>query len=1514
MKIENLFKNMNYIGKTKLSKITSVVLSLTTILWLSGVAMLVPVLTVSVSAATIVDGDVIKNPSASGVAQFDVYIVKLIGVKKFKRIVLNSQVFESYGHLSWSNVKSVDQTTMSSYTTSELVRTDGDTKVYKLVPDGDNGTKEWLNMTAEEFAVSYDWDSIYTVNSVDIGNYNVETINGTSGIMLDAETPVTGYIAAATYDNEFTKIKFSAGSTGYIVSSIGITRSGLSEDDDLLNVKLYDGNTQVGSSQSVNTLTHKATFSGLSWTVPANGFKVLTVRGSLNASCGSEPCADTGNIIKFGIAASGDIAVSSGTLPTATFPIYGNGLTVAGVTVGTLAVTASTSVSSRTLISGTNEQLVAGFNFSAASEAFTVNKIIISESGSAVSTDLKNIKLKVDNVQVGSTIASLTANEKAEFSGSLFSVASGTNKDVFVYADIADNITSARTVQFQIFEETDVTAIGANSGGVTLIKSTTNGAAFTTASSPSTASTINQGQLTVDFDTATNPSGGTVTVSGSSAVLIQTFKFSATVREGLNVNYLKLDLNTEETEDVEMTDYSNVLLYVGDSITPISTTGTIGSSSVSFGVSGSSDVLFNVPIGGNTVIKIKADISTTASSTYATDAAEERIGFYVSAKTNLTVRGALSGDKIPVDNMTITSVDAVGDSGAGTLSIKGYGTLTVANGPDTPAATTYTDGTSGFTVFKFRMTSSYEAMKVTTIKVRLWDASANTDEVAVDDTDFSNIKLYDGATLLDSVSLASGIATFNLTGFQVDMDTTKTLTVVLDVPTGSTLTNSLRLTEGFVTNWTGGAAITDAGELTTTGASSLQSVTETGNAISNAMTEGAPTFTIAASTSPALKSVVTGATAVWVGRMLVTANNENIKVTSVRVAAGDANVASTDESLASANWSQITIKVNGAAISGGGPKQLSNGGTSIVDYVLFDGLNFTVNKDQTATIDIYADAVGTATAWYFGITDSASQIQGAGIGSGISVAGGAAGSIYAGTAVTIVVSGGVTLSVNADTPVNQNVAVGTGGATGISFSNIKFEASNIENLVVKKVRLTLSGGAAADFVNVKLYDGATQIGATGYISGSTVDFIDDTNSLFTITKGTSKIITVKADLNGTTAGGDAVSGDGPRFYIASVTGTLDGTSGNNINLKIAGTDSSAAVTGTAGTPTPVTDTNFGAITLYKSVPTVSKNASSPSGAAVGGSNSEVLRVDVAADAKGDVIFNHVAFTVAGNADLDNEASGNAAIYKSTDLTTPVAYAPYITGAAVALGTTTATGVSTALDGIPVGSTIILDEAGVYSKVKLSTVTVSGTVATITWTPAVSTIAATNALTVYYVPMQAGASGKLFFGGQSALGADLASGGTTLTVASTDGFAIGDVLTVTGYSAAGVAITDDSVTVVDITSATAMTISGFLAAATIDYDYSWSAGDTADLAVAYVNTRLNNSNAATDAFIGETVAAGTTKTFIVKGDTTGADDGTGTETIQLSIGSIGDFNWDDTIRLGVTTLTSGLPLTGNSLTY
>ncbi|HRY52714.1 MAG TPA: right-handed parallel beta-helix repeat-containing protein [Candidatus Portnoybacteria bacterium] len=140
----------------------------------SGTSMVQPTIT---APATEITGQVLGEQTFADGAMiratngFDVYIVKYTGNKKFKRLILNPSVFNSYQHLKWADVLNVDQSVIDSFTTSELVRVVGDTRVYKLAPAGDTGTKQWVKTAAAFNNRSFDWDAIYEINATDRNSY-----------------------------------------------------------------------------------------------------------------------------------------------------------------------------------------------------------------------------------------------------------------------------------------------------------------------------------------------------------------------------------------------------------------------------------------------------------------------------------------------------------------------------------------------------------------------------------------------------------------------------------------------------------------------------------------------------------------------------------------------------------------------------------------------------------------------------------------------------------------------------------------------------------------------------------------------------------------------------------------------------------------------------------------------------------------------------------------------------------------------------------------------------------------------------------------------------------------------------------------------------------------------------------------------------------------------------------------------------------------------------------------------
>ena len=132
-----------------------------------------------------------------GYGEQDVYIYKdtVVGVNQYRtryaRLILNPQVFNSYGHLSWDNIQAItppmqDFFLENSIFVSNFVRqVDGDGKVYMLFPSGDVGVKRHIQLTAQQFESVSDafygstsrpasdiWGAIYNTNDVELNIYS----------------------------------------------------------------------------------------------------------------------------------------------------------------------------------------------------------------------------------------------------------------------------------------------------------------------------------------------------------------------------------------------------------------------------------------------------------------------------------------------------------------------------------------------------------------------------------------------------------------------------------------------------------------------------------------------------------------------------------------------------------------------------------------------------------------------------------------------------------------------------------------------------------------------------------------------------------------------------------------------------------------------------------------------------------------------------------------------------------------------------------------------------------------------------------------------------------------------------------------------------------------------------------------------------------------------------------------------------------------------------------------------
>jgi hypothetical protein len=433
-----------------MKKLLSISLGITTILWLVGTAY------VPIAKAAVVEGDIVSPDATFTDADgntyypYDVFIVKFVGTKTFKRLVLNPQVFDSYGHLKWSNIKKISATIVAGYTTASLVRAIDDTKVYKLSPNGDVGTKQWVETLACFTSKGYDWDSVYIINSTDRDNYTTGTsICGDGGpisLSLASDNPIAATLPPNAFGVTFMKINISGSGT---INQMTFTRKGAGSVEDFDDLYIYENNVRLTTGRSISSATSKATFISLSIKAPTT----IELVADLSAT--------TGNVNYFAIETASEVT-GTGTV-SGVFPINGSPMGISGTDAGTLTVERSGSTAYNVDI-GTQGAEISAFKLTSNAEGANLKRIMVFNSGDVTNNLITNLKLKDNEGTLVASADSISAGGYATFVLSpSYNLVKGTSKIFRIYADIGATKPN-RTIMLYLEVKTDILAIGTTFG------------------------------------------------------------------------------------------------------------------------------------------------------------------------------------------------------------------------------------------------------------------------------------------------------------------------------------------------------------------------------------------------------------------------------------------------------------------------------------------------------------------------------------------------------------------------------------------------------------------------------------------------------------------------------------------------------------------------------------------------------------------------------------------------------------------------------------------------------------------------------------------------------------------------------------------------------------------------------------------------------------------------------------------------------------------------------------------
>ncbi len=935
-------------------KIVSSVVTTTTVLWSMGLASLAPL--AASAAVSLNAGDLIRGNATPAVYYY--------GGDGKRYVFPNEKTYKTW-YSDFSTVKRISDADLAAISlassnvtykpATKLVKVTTDPKVYAV---DKNGTFRWVKTEAVAVAL---WGAGWASQVEDLpdafwSNYSVgadisaaadfnltavqaasATIAADKGIAggvvtgavtaaLASDSPAASSVANNAADVVFAKVTFTGTGT---ITSLKVKRTGLSSDARLTGVKLFDGTTQLATSQTLNS-THKATFNGLN--VAVAGSKTLTLAGDVVAAGGA------GEIIKLGIESAADVTLSGGTSPAGTYPIEGAGMTIVSVSIGAATLSngpqhpsSDTNVDSDAKdFRFTQVRVTAGSN-----EDIMVKQIVAVRSGTAADTDVKDMKLVNDTT--GATLGTVAAlsSSRAVFDNLNVMVKKGEFVDLSIKASVT-GAGSSRTLGFELHDGTTylVRVVGSTYGfGITPTRSNFCATAGVTGGA-CTTQTIKLGTLDV-ARSSQSPAASNVALGGT-GIALGAFDFTVT-GEPVRVSSMKLRLTPATASASEVT---NIAFYDASSG---SIAGPKDGSTTT--VSTAEDLTFTDSITfpvGKTTLWVKANLSTSMS------AGDTLLVTLLDPSTNMTVRGDQSGKSITA--RTTSNVTA------NTQTIQGPSLKVVTAG--IPSAGTIVKGVQDFTfaVIDLDPAGSGEDIKVTEMVV--------TDTIGASAalTDVNNLELWGDPDNTDATDTVERLQTSNSTSVNaatvtfsfsspIRVSKTRTSRVYLKADVLSTTTNT-GTTAAFAhtfnvasaassvisTGWTTGSTITE----TFSGAGQAQKIGSTG-ALKVEMSASRPNQA----------QLVAGSTGNTFVQYKLTSSNESINIRRIPIAVMRATTETGAQSAVNAGTTSSLAKVFAYVSDSGSGTQTLIGDTSGytidssgVALINMDSAPLTLTKDK----------------------------------------------------------------------------------------------------------------------------------------------------------------------------------------------------------------------------------------------------------------------------------------------------------------------------------------------------------------------------------------------------------------------------------------------------------------------------------------------------------------------------------------------------------------------------------------
>jgi hypothetical protein len=661
----------------------------------------------------------------------------------------------------------------------------------------------------------------------------------------------------------FTVVRFTAPADQDVtVDSVVIERVGLASNTAFDGVVLLDENMdQIGVAKTLNS-SNQATLTK-DFVIRAGTSRTLSLAGNAQTSAGS---------LGGQLAGLSLVSVNASVPVQAALPISGTQHTVnETLTIGSVTMVRGSldPGASATKKVGTSDYTFSAVKVTAGSaEKLYLKSVRWHQTGSAGTDDLANIKTYVDGKAYEHSVSSdgkfYTASFVEENGGKGILIDKGFSKEMSIKGDILDG--SGRTVDFDIAKRNDIFIEGQTFGYA--IKPPATGSSVPTADTAAFSSSEDPWYDAAQVTIAT----GSISVSNSNTVPAQNIAinvadqplgaFLVTVkgedvsvgRVGFNVSFDTIDSG----EDVD--DITNVVLVdEGGNVIAGPVDGTAADSANTSGA-GHGSVVFTdtiiFPVGEN-IYQLKGKVGTDLNNNSTVQASTTPSNDFA------TVTGQITGNTITPSPTSAISLNLMTvKTGALNLSVSSV-----------PIAQTIIAGASDFLFANYVLdaTGSGEDIRMTSIPLEYNVGGGGSA------SDVTDCKLSDGSSVVTSAknptAAASGTSfTFLGGGLVIPKGTAKTLTMTCDLITGATGTYEWGI-DGAQTTFTGATGLTS-------GQTIVETITDSEGQLMTAATGGSLTIALDSS-SPGYQVVNANQTGVTLAKYRYSATNEDVDIRQV---------------------------------------------------------------------------------------------------------------------------------------------------------------------------------------------------------------------------------------------------------------------------------------------------------------------------------------------------------------------------------------------------------------------------------------------------------------------------------------------------------------------------------------------------------------------------------------------------------------------------------------------------------